>query len=304
MANYHELRGSRDLVVNRTSATSEWRYMVRQAADEDEAYELIADMSPDSYQPSTISAPLQRDKIEVEDLGAGVFSVVVSYTTNKPTENEQAGTTPDQTTEGGSPAEGQGNTMGDTNPDVTLGRNWSYSISPQTTRITNGLSLISATAPAGQTAPDYGTMINASPEGIGGTDIFIPEGSINISETVPNMTVGRFIKLCWLACKMNFAAWAGFGPRELLYMGSQIAEADANGKRKLNHELKYSPTYKNIVVSSDITVPIKRGWDYLWILYGQVKDSGSNLTIQKPIAAYVVKVYPEININDEIGIQQ
>jgi len=61
-----------------------------------------------------------------------------------------------------------------------------------------------------------------------------------------------------------------------------------------NEKLAASPNRTGITVGS-IGGISKKGWEYLWVRYADVEDTGSNTLVKRPVAAYVEKVYEEGN---------
>jgi hypothetical protein len=302
MATIHELNDSRRMLITRDSAESPWRYMVREADTEEAAYTLAVATSPETWTPSGVGTML-RDRIEVEHLGAKNYYIVVNYSSTRREDNAAGAAAPPPTIdpETGLPDEGTANTPDGFDPTSAVPVKWSASISAGTQHITQAIETISVSVPAGKVAPDRKGVINVSAEGVGGVDIYSPEVRFTISERIPQMTFGRLKQLAFLACKVNFGNWGPFFAREVLYVGSEFPEGDAGNARQVTHNFAYSETRKNIVIN-DITVPLKRGWDYLWVEYEQATDSGSNTQFQKPLAAHVVRVYNQIDFENELGV--
>jgi hypothetical protein len=44
-----------------------------------------------------------------------------------------------------------------------------------------------------------------------------------------------------------------------------------------------------------ITGIAKKGWEYLWVRYADVEDTGAKMLVKRPIAAYVEQVYEYAN---------
>ena len=53
-----------------------------------------------------------------------------------------------------------------------------------------------------------------------------------------------------------------------------------------------SPNMSNLTVG-DITNINKKGWEYLWVRYGDAEDTAAKTLIKKPTAVYVEKVYEQ-----------
>ena len=44
---------------------------------------------------------------------------------------------------------------------------------------------------------------------------------------------------------------------------------------------------------ASITVSAKKGWEYLWVKYSETEDTAAKSLVQRPVAAYVEKVYEQ-----------
>ncbi|WP_020468096.1 hypothetical protein [Zavarzinella formosa] len=149
--------------------------------------------------------------------------------------------------------------------------------------------------------PDYGNAINVGPNGVEGVEIHAPDPKFQVSFKVPSLTVGRFTKLCFHSCKMNAVAWQGFFPREILFLGTDGSYTDADKKWSLTYQFAYSPTLKNLPINDQITVPLKRGWDYLWVLYEHKDDKVADSLVMRPKCVYVMRVYSEFDFLETLG---
>ena len=63
---------------------------------------------------------------------------------------------------------------------------------------------------------------------------------------------------------------------------------DSDGGIAFSYKVAGSPNRANIVIGG-ITVPAKKGWEYLWVRYADGDDA--QRVVKVPIAAYVEKVY-------------
>ena len=46
----------------------------------------------------------------------------------------------------------------------------------------------------------------------------------------------------------------------------------------------------------------KKGWEYLWVRYGDAEDTAAKAIVKKPMAAYVEKVYEDGDFSS-LGIE-
>ena len=59
---------------------------------------------------------------------------------------------------------------------------------------------------------------------------------------------------------------------------------------EITYKFTASPNASSFSVGP-ITVPFKRGHDYLWVRYREVEDATAGHLARRPIAAYVEQVY-------------
>lgn len=139
------------------------------------------------------------------------------------------------------------------------------------------------------TIPDFKGAIGVTPEAVEGVDIVIPNYSWTKTIVIPLTRwlssyctvvyqLTGFINLYpFHICKRGEALFQGC-------TGSQRGEDDV----ELTYKFAASQTVYNQKIG-DITIPVKMGWDYMWVRY---KDKVSNNCLTKqPLAAYSERVY-------------
>jgi len=285
--------------VTRTDKKTSIRYFITDCESEQAAYNLALATAPNTLELGGPGVML-IESIEIEPLGNTNFYGLVSYSTAKPEEDPTAGDSPEQTETGGTPNQGEGNAAPGSDPQAVISRNWSFSTGGGTQHITHSITTVATYVPDGADVPNHNGAINVSSTGIGGVDIHTPEPRLRLKQLVPNMTIGRFVRLCWCACKMNQNQFQGFWPRELLFMGVEGPEADGNGQRELVYDFAYSPTEAGFTIG-EVVVTLKQGWDYLWVEYKQSED-GSGFQTLEVVAVHVEQVYDEIDFATQLGI--
>ncbi len=93
---------------------------------------------------------------------------------------------------------------------------------------------------------------------------------------------------------VNDATFAGFAAGEVLFLGvsgSRVGESDW----QLYYRFARSENLTNINVprnGTDMTIPSKEGWEYLWIYYGKENDA-QNWLQPNPQYAYVAQVFED-----------
>ena len=107
------------------------------------------------------------------------------------------------------------------------------------------------------------------------------------------MTQSYKLTLMGLTGAVNSAAFRGFSPGEVLFMGASGARrgTDPDDRWEITYKFAASPNQSGMSVGG-ISGIQKRGWDYLWVQYGEDVDAAASVLIKKPIAVYVEQVYP------------
>jgi hypothetical protein len=79
----------------------------------------------------------------------------------------------------------------------------------------------------------------------------------------------------------------------VLFMGASGARrgTDPDDRYEITYKFAASPNQDGMSVGG-ISGIQKRGWDYLWVQYGDDVDPTAKVLIKKPIAVYVEQVYP------------
>jgi len=167
-----------------------------------------------------------------------------------------------------------------------------FEVGGATEHITQSISTISKT-PVSGTAPDHKGAIGVDEKGnIAGVDIVAPQ--LRFSKTyyiaAAAVTDAYIRTLAGLAAHVNDATFMGFAAGEVLFIGargSQRGEEDW----EITFDFAASPNKTNISIGGVITVPAKKGWEYLWVQYETIEDPTAKKLTRRPIAAYVEKVY-------------
>lgn len=141
-------------------------------------------------------------------------------------------------------------------------------------------------------ATNYGGAIEVDGEGnVNGVDVTMPVMTFSETHTfAPSKVTTAYRKqLFLLTGTVNQTAFRGFAIGEVLFLG---ASGQKNGEFwDITFKFAVSPNRTNIKVSDTVTVAKKRGWDYLWVRFGEKAVQGALLKV--PIAAYVERVYED-----------
>lgn len=160
----------------------------------------------------------------------------------------------------------------------------------------HSIATLSKTPAPGLTAPDFEGAIGVTDTGVEGVDVQAP--AYNFEEThfldVAVITAAYKMTLFALTGGMNNALFKGFAAGECQFKGAAGSLRDYT-TWEINYKFAGSPNASNFAVGP-ITVPLKRGWDYLWVRYRETEDAAAGHLAQRPIAAYVEQVVPLVNL--------
>lgn len=140
------------------------------------------------------------------------------------------------------------------------------------------------------------SAINEDGDNVEGTDIVVP--SFQFTEThvfaASYITAGFISNIFNLTGTVNDAWFRSMQLGECLFMGATGASRDeTTGEEDWEITYKFAglPTRVNFKVG-DIPVMLKRGWDYMWVRFGDEKDEETDKMVKVPEAVYVQQVYP------------
>jgi hypothetical protein len=144
----------------------------------------------------------------------------------------------------------------------------------------------------GEKASDQlGGAIGYDGENVNGVDITIPVWNWTETHYLPVINSAAYYSLTG---KVNADVFRGFQPGEVLFLGASGTQR-GDGLWEITFKFAASPNRDNIAVGS-ITGIAKKGWEYLWVQYGDDVDDTVKTRIKKPIAVYVERVYDEGNL--------
>jgi len=139
-----------------------------------------------------------------------------------------------------------------------------------------------------------------------GTEITVPVFTWNESYEMQShvVTPGYKGTLYKLTGKVNEKPFRIFGAEEVLFLGASGTKNKETGIYDMEFHFAASPELKNFSMGS-LTIPLKRGWDYLWVVYETRLDDGSHQFAQVPKEVYVEQMYETADFSKlRIGVQQ
>lgn len=171
------------------------------------------------------------------------------------------------------------------------------SVAEETTNIYVGQTKLIITRdgvwPVPPNTDPYGGLIGVGGDDVQGTEIIIPK--ITMSETwkarINNVNPTYVRIVTDLTGKINNATFRGFAPGEVLFAGAEFNRTSA-----LEYEITYnfhiSLNISNFVPAAGFPqVPIKFGWDYMWVEYEGDFDAGMNIPVKRPLRFFITGVY-------------
>jgi len=159
--------------------------------------------------------------------------------------------------------------------------------------VTQSLSTISNTAPSGVTAPTFGGAIGVTHDSVEGCTITVPVYTFSETHYFADASVTSGYKgtLFNLTGKVNNGSFKGCAAGECLFLGASGTRR-ADGTWEIQFKFAASPNKTSVTVGS-ITVPAKKGWEYLWVRYEDKDDAAAKRIVKRPLSAHVEKVYDD-----------
>jgi hypothetical protein len=278
MPTIYERHQSRPFTIDARTASLTRTWFVQGTNDETEVQELVLTAS------SVVFDFLVRKSVRCEPIGGGNWFCDVEYANIDPQQAVGAETVTEPTA-----------------PSVTapLGPAFSFDTTGGTTHITQSRSTRSKTRAGGGAAPDNKLAIGITKDRVEGCDVVTPKFEWQLECQRADCTGQYLIDLFSVTGTVNYdATFYGFPAGTVLYLGAS-GRYTFNDRWTITHRFACNPNEVNLDVGNGITVPEKKGWDYLWI--GYKDEVSNNKLIQVPDTAYVEVVYRTGNF-DLLGI--
>jgi hypothetical protein len=258
---------------------------------------------------------LTKTSIRVRELGSGVNTATVEYRLLE-----------GQPQPGGLPGVGSGQnqppppTPKENDP---LNETFSFKVSAATQHVTQSLRTVSRTRRAlppqnpldpVPRAPDYKGAIGVTKDRLEGCDV-PPRGvsTLEWSYTIsaPAISHGYLKRLARMVGTTNKYFFFHHADGEVLFLAASGQTKGPEGV-SITYEFAVSPNLTDVEIvpnrdpvtgaqdpKGGLTVPSKRGWEYLWVAYEP--NTSEFKATQEPLAAYVEQVLRESDFND-LGI--
>lgn len=141
--------------------------------------------------------------------------------------------------------------------------------------------------------PALSGAIGFDGENVSGCDIVMPVGNWSEKRYLDDGDVNQGLYHS-LTGKVNNGTFLGYAAGTVLFMGASGSRNAKLGLWEIDFKFAYSPNRSNLTVG-DITVTTKKGWEYMWVRYGDIIINGQKVKV--PVAVYVEKVYEEADLS-------
>lgn len=282
MMDTFERFNSADVTIENNTGSAVSRWIHRGAATMDEALFQLRIITPQLYQAG--AERLIRQRIAARHIGPGIWEAEVTYGPEDDGKSERE--------KGPGDYDFAFDTMGATAKkqisESTRSRQWLWSMSNM--------------------PPDLKGVIGAQRGAVEGVEVIVPklEFSVTAYYAPGRVTVDWVKNLARMTGKTNRDAWLGFEAGELLFLGARgngpIDTLVGPQRKPVSISLTFgaSENRDDIVIGTGNPEKIaKRGWDYLWVRYERVQESGLDYPV--PVHAYVEQVYPEDDFTPFFG---
>ena len=281
MARVIELFDSRATTGGSPPREALFKYAILECQDEEQAEGLLYAEAPDEYRNLVID----NEKVKIEKAGHDWYTAEVPYIFPPIPDFPGGG--------------------GEDEDDPTAGL-FEFDATGGTQHITQCISQIEYGPDA---APNIAAarVVNLTRDGVEGVDQEIPGLTFSVTKRFLVADVDPFYinNLSRMKGKMNRLPYSVGGseydPGELLFMGAAGRKATIDGERKWEIAFRFAANQNraNIAITPLINVPMKRGWDYLWVQYH--KDVADNEFVEVPLRAWVSRIYEEESFAAVLG---
>jgi hypothetical protein len=179
-------------------------------------------------------------------------------------------------------------------PEAPLGPSYSFETSGGTQHITQSLQTIAKHGKPGKNPPDLKGAIGFNNDSVEGTDITVPGFRFSETYSIPVALITHAYKITvfQLTGRVNNAPYKGFAAGEVLFLGASGSRRGLE-KWEITYQFAASPNAVGLQVG-DIQNINKKGWEYLWVRYGDVEDQ--KVLVKQPESVYIERVYEPGNL--------
>ncbi|MBA2479065.1 MAG: hypothetical protein H0V44_00245 [Planctomycetes bacterium] len=170
---------------------------------------------------------------------------------------------------------------------------FSFDTGGGTQHITQSRQTVARYGPASSAV--LGGAIGYDGENVAGVDITVPVYSFSELHYLPD----SFVTPAYKGALFNLTGTVNSAPFRLLNAGECLFLGASGTKRgqdawEMTYKFAAQPNRTNLQIGT-IAAIAKKGWEYLWVQYGDDVDPAAKVLIKKPIAVYVEQVYEYAN---------
>lgn len=265
-------------ITHGENVSIEVTYVLKGSTDPEDVLDALAATAPTTYALGSTNYARQSYRVEPE--GDDVWNGTVSY--------GASGSTPGGTGE-----------VGDSSYSFDTGGGTQHITQSKETVETSGMG-------SGTPVPDFHNAIGFDGASISGVDVVIPQYQFTETHIMSHSGVDSAYKVTVanLTGKINDASFKGFDAGTVLFLGANGTRTGTE-KWTVTFKFAYSPNIANYCInpgadpSEQISVSLKGGWEYAWVLYEDV--AGNSQIIKRPKALYIERIYDSGDFS-ELGI--
>lgn len=279
MADTFERFESANATLTNKSGSVTSRWITRGPVTEDEAIYELRNTTPVAYVLGF--ERLVRTSIAVSKLAPTIWQAEVTYEADDSPNAKESNDFDFRFSTTGATAK-------KTLSETTVSRHWLWSMSNM--------------------PPDLGKLIGAQNGKVEGVDAVIPKLEFSVTAYYPpaRVTMDWVKNLARATGRTNNVSWLSYEPGELLFLGadgSGPVDTLAGPQQKpvqITLNFAASENRDDLVIGTGNPEKIsKKGWEYLWVRYERVRESGLEYPI--PVHAYVERIYPELDFTSFFG---
>jgi hypothetical protein len=162
-----------------------------------------------------------------------------------------------------------------------------------TAKVTQAVSHLGDYAPSGVTAPNFGGLINVTPEGVEGFDAEIPAFNFiyHATFTSASLTQSYSLAVAGITKTVNSATWHGFAAGTVFFGGLAGRVKRGADQTTLSYKFRFEPIDAARTDANSISLPDRSAFDPLWYSQTREIDTSSGRLVRKSASAHIDRVY-------------
>lgn len=180
---------------------------------------------------------------------------------------------------------------------------YSFDTNAQTVHMSQSLSTIARHAIEGRDPTDFKGAIGVGADGrVEGVEVLVPSFQYTEEHTLPmELVTPEYVGTLYrLTGRINDDDFKHFRKYECLFLGAS-GERTSEELWRITYTFLGSKTVEDFKVG-DITVPLKHGWDVLWVYYEDVVEGDPQVLLKKPVEVHIEQVYLDADFGElQIG---